>query len=331
MSVATPKRQLHSRKSYCILPAADLPLQHGSPQGSHGDRILSETTGLAKFLLSPNRATKSLSTKKSGLPVYIPIEDGLSAEAEEEVSLLEKFAKKQRQLVELEKQLELVKFEILEMSEQIKASSGNVNLGVNNTGGRTSNNSNSNTSSNTRKSPNTSEPCDAAIARSTFLESPSKLNFLKNKASNIFNIELQPSQAQPIQEYFNKFQNQLNQTKIIPRDALKNIVNDVGRNLDENNTKIKQFINANPTTKKFNELINTLSPTKPNTHVQSATRKDVAESSFMFDNLDLDEIQLDNSIYERESSVIFEGDEELMGNSSNIVDIDDYESDEENL
>ncbi|CAH2355135.1 hypothetical protein CLIB1423_22S00540 [[Candida] railenensis] len=326
MSVATPKRQLTSRKSYSILPTVDGSggNLNGSPQWAHGgDRILSETTGLVKFALSPNRAKKTLTTKKSGLPVYIPIDDRSSHEVEE-VNILEKFAKKQRQLVELEKQIELVKFELMEMSEQIKSSHGDVNdSNKSNNNGDSSNNSSTSTSNGTGI---------ATSATSRIVESPSKLNFLKNKASNIFNIEIQPSQAQPIQEYFNKFQNQLNQSKVIPREALKNIVNDVGKNIDENNTKIKQFINANPTTKKFNELINNLSPSRSSKVVTPSTRRDVAETSLMFDNLDLNEIKFEKSlIYEGGDSIIFEGDEELLGNSSNIVDIDDYDSEEEKL
>jgi len=326
MSVATPKRQLTSRKSYSILPTVDGASGgnfNGSPQWAHGgDRILSETTGLVKFSLSPNRTKKTLTTKKSGLPVYIPIDDRSSHEVEE-VNILEKFAKKQRQLVELEKQIELVKFELMEMSEQIKSSHGDVN----NSSKCINNGDSSNSSTSTCNSTG-----NAISAASRTVESPSKLNFLKNKASNIFNIEIQPSQTQPIQEYFNKFQNQFNQSKVIPRDALKNIVNDVGKNIDENNTKIKQFINANPTTKKFNELINNLSPTRASTVVTPTTRRDVAETSLMFDNLDLNEIKLEKSIiYEGGESIIFEGEEEVLGNSSSIVDIDDYDSEEENL
>lgn len=282
MSIVTPKK-LNSKKSYSILPVGGGGYidSHLSPSG---DRKFSESTGLAKFSLSPNRSQR-VHPKKSGLPVYIPVDNVQQTQPKPEVEdrdkLLQRYAEKQRKLLELQKQVEIVKFEMLEISSKLEGEAAkpgspqrsNENAGITNLNLNLKNSNN-----------------DTNITFSS----------LKNKASTIFNLP--PPPQPPIQDYLNKFQQQTE----VPRGILKNIVNDVGKNLDENNIKIKQFINSNntKTTKIFSEFMTNISPTRK----QTTTPRDVLESSFMVDNLLFNEVDEDASF------------------SSNIVDIDDLES-----
>ncbi|CAK7893997.1 hypothetical protein CAAN1_02S00606 [[Candida] anglica] len=324
---------LGKKKSYCIIP------QNTSRQVestlNNNERIFSESTGLAKFSLSPSRDNRSSSPKRSGggLPVYIPVSQtndvqGVNSKNDIEFDdgtgtlLLQEYASKQRQLNELESKVEIIKNELLEISKKISnhtmknISESNKNISdiptpINNK------NTNINTNTNT-------------------------LNILKNKASNIFNIQTEKerpvnsndTKSLNFQGYLNKFQTQINGTtaNIIPKDTLKNIVNDVGRNIDENNDKFKKFLVSNnsqidqlshKTSKLFNGIITNLSPTK------AKSDQEIINSSFNFDNLTMNEIN--------HSLILEEEDEDTnsicdtihihdMSHSSNIVDIDEYDS-----
>lgn len=278
-----------------IAPVVAPPCSRGADQ-----RVYSQTTGLAKFSLSPSRGeSPPLKSKKSGLPVYIPVanQHATTDAVPQEKDLLQRYATKQRQVTELERLLEMARFEVNELAAQIKELVPELQQ--------------------------QQQPQPAA----------NKLHILKNKASNIFNLQPLQQPNVPLNQYLNKFQTQLNQTteKIISRQALKSIVDDVGKNLDENNTKLFQFIQTNntKTTKMFGDLISGISPVKPKAPL---SKKDVAESSFMFENFDA----RTEEGYDKEDVVnIFSADEcltdigEHSSFSSNVVDIDDYDSDQE--
>ena len=277
-----------------IAPVVAPPCSRGADQ-----RVYSQTTGLAKFSLSPSRGeTPVLKSKKSGLPVYIPVENRHASTdaAPQEKDLLQRYATKQRQVTELERLLELARFEVNELAAQIKELVPELQQ---------------------------QQPQLAA----------NKLHILKNKASNIFNLQPLQQPNVPLNQYLNKFQTQLNQTteKIISRQALRSIVDDVGKNLDENNTKLFQFIQTNntKTTKMFGDLISGISPVKPKAPL---SKREVAESSFMFENLDA---RPEAGEHDEDVVNIFSANEystdigEHSSFSSNVVDIDDYDSDQE--
>ncbi|KAK6459041.1 uncharacterized protein RJT20DRAFT_132194 [Scheffersomyces xylosifermentans] len=156
----TPTK-ITKRKSYSILsPISNV--QSASPYDNSlskklsnlkNERVISESTGLVKLALagnnksgvsnksrsslsSPHSNTSFASTNttnstpaRSGLPVYIPIEqkeDVHPMEKKEDYRevhqrLLEKYAEKQRELIEHEKKVDLCKFELLEISTKLEA------------------------------------------------------------------------------------------------------------------------------------------------------------------------------------------------------------------
>lgn len=139
----TPR--LASRKSYSIL--SPISNNIGSPSK---DRKISESTGLAKFSLSPKRQLQTPTSIYSGgvqtptsnprdeivkrelrgLPVYIPIQHEQkkkSTTQEPQISsldlqseLLEKYAAKHAELNRHEKEVERLKFELLQISTSLE-------------------------------------------------------------------------------------------------------------------------------------------------------------------------------------------------------------------
>lgn len=86
------------------------------------NRIISESTGLYKLQLSLKNRTPPSPTKLSrGLKVSVPIIEQKQDSAPDHNELLRKYASKQAKLMELEKQTELVRFELLELQAQLEA------------------------------------------------------------------------------------------------------------------------------------------------------------------------------------------------------------------
>lgn len=85
------------------------------------NRIISESTGLYKLQLSPKKPTAPSPTRMSrGLKVSVPIVEQEQDCAPDRNELLRKYASKQAKLIELEKQAELVRFELLELQTQLE-------------------------------------------------------------------------------------------------------------------------------------------------------------------------------------------------------------------
>lgn len=86
------------------------------------NRIISESTGLYKLQLSPkNRPPPSPTRSSRGLKVAVPIVEQEHDSVPDRNDLLRKYASKQAKLMELEKQTELVRFELLELQAQLEA------------------------------------------------------------------------------------------------------------------------------------------------------------------------------------------------------------------
>ncbi|SGZ55709.1 CIC11C00000002639 [Sungouiella intermedia] len=85
------------------------------------NRIISETTGLVKLQLSPLRNAPQVSPARSkGLKVSVPIvEQSKEPAAPTKSDLLAKYASKQAKLMELEKQAEVLRFELMELQAQL--------------------------------------------------------------------------------------------------------------------------------------------------------------------------------------------------------------------
>ncbi|KAG7665835.1 uncharacterized protein J8A68_000661 [[Candida] subhashii] len=144
---STPIR-LSNRKSYSILtPISPNRINQSPPKvdlkapPQKRERIISESTGLVKFALSPKGKTSTTGSKsrssntkaspsKLGLPVHIPINPTL-VEAKpktiedlqaEQRYLLEQYSIKQAQLHEYERKVESKKLELLEISQKLETS-----------------------------------------------------------------------------------------------------------------------------------------------------------------------------------------------------------------
>lgn len=86
------------------------------------NRIISESTGLVKLQLSPQRNAPPPSPTRStkGLKVTLPIvEQAPEASTPSKADLLAKYASKQAKLMELEKQADVLRFELLELQAQL--------------------------------------------------------------------------------------------------------------------------------------------------------------------------------------------------------------------
>lgn len=86
------------------------------------NRIISESTGLVKLQLSPQRnLPHSSPTRTKGLKVQLPIVEQKATTKERSRSdLLAKYASKQAKLMELEKQTEALRFELLELEAELQ-------------------------------------------------------------------------------------------------------------------------------------------------------------------------------------------------------------------
>lgn len=84
------------------------------------NRVISESTGLFKLQLSPQRNLAQTSpTRSKGLKVSVPIVEQIREPSLTKSDLLVKYASKQAKLMEVEKQAEMLRFELLELQAQL--------------------------------------------------------------------------------------------------------------------------------------------------------------------------------------------------------------------
>lgn len=84
------------------------------------NRVISESTGLFKLQLSPQRnLPQSSPTRSKGLNVKVPIVEQTRQPSPTKSELLAKYASKQAKLMEVEKQAEVLRFELLELQAQL--------------------------------------------------------------------------------------------------------------------------------------------------------------------------------------------------------------------
>lgn len=84
------------------------------------NRVISESTGLFKLQLSPQRNLSQTSpTRSKGLKVRVPIVEQIREPSLTKSDLLAKYASKQAKLMEVEKQAEMLRFELLELQAQL--------------------------------------------------------------------------------------------------------------------------------------------------------------------------------------------------------------------
>lgn len=317
--------KLNKRKSYSILSPVNQ--RTVDCNKSKNDRIISESTGLVKFSLSPNKKeleekdgllTPTKSRGKAGLPVYVPVNETIMEQNElSQGELMIQYASKQRQLIELEKQIETTRFEMAEISSKITK---DVEKPI----------TEMNTLTNLRKKASNVFQINLDLSPNRD-NNPNMRNYVSKKASSIFQPSLNPAKSiNSFGNYINKFQDQISQTQLT-NPVLKNFVKDVKNKIDINeNDKLKKFLAShqsefdeftNKTSKFVNGIICNIS-----TNNRRPTNEDMANSSFNFeavgDNVD-DTDDLGRSIS-------FSDDESNDGNpdfdEDCIVDIDDYNS-----
>lgn len=314
-------RIINKRKSYSILSPVNQ--KTFDITTNKNERIISESTGLVKFSLSPNKGedekkyhntTPTKLKGKTGLPVYVPINESVIEQDESsQEELMIQFASKQRKLIDLERQVEATKYELAEIASKLEKDIEQPK--------KDTNLSNFNNFNN--------------------------LNNLKKKASNIFQINQgipnnkidrtvsnskSPSAPPPINpvksinnfsNYFTKVQGQISLTQL-NAPVLKNFVKDVRNKIEINdNEKLKTFLTTQQnefdefttkTSKFVNGLFNNISSKA------DADKEDMANSSFNFEAM---EDFNNKSILDANVSL---SEEENITFEDDIVDIDDYNS-----
>ncbi|KAG7195394.1 uncharacterized protein KQ657_003152 [Scheffersomyces spartinae] len=245
-----------------------------------------------------------------GLPMYLPIRqpsasstlsssstDYESYAVETESQLFNKYCQKHKQLIEMEKSVELLKFELLEISHRLEEAKGN-------------------TSDYKRlpfkqQSSSTAVLDPATVVRSITKKASSmfspdtenKVSTLTKKASSIF--QSQPPDSSPLKnkrsvvELFSKLQDQFNTN-----------ISEMKQRNDELTNNASKFMNG---------LINNLSPKKQDTPPMNHDASLILDDDTIFNNSSaiFSEDSPDNS------HIIHEVDEEEE--EVNFVDIDDYE------
>mmetsp|Transcript_3625 Transcript_3625/g.4334 ORF Transcript_3625/g.4334 Transcript_3625/m.4334 type:complete len:335 (-) Transcript_3625:2045-3049(-) len=313
-------RTINKRKSYSILsPVTQRTIDITA---NKNERIISESTGLAKFSLSPNKGeeenkdpnnTPVKSRGKTGLPVYVPINEAIIEQNESSQELMIQFASKQRKLIELEKQVEVTKFELAEIASKIEKDIEKPKKETN-----MHNFNNFNNLNNLKKK-----------ASNIFLINQGNSN---SKVHHNFNSSKSSSDISPVKtvksinnfsNYFTKVQDQISQTQL-NAPVLKSFVKDVRSRIESNdNEKLKSFLATqqnefdeftSKTSKFVNGLFNNLSSK------EDTDKEDMADSSFNFDAM---EAFNNRSLSDANVSL---SEEENVTFEDGTVDIDDYNS-----
>lgn len=316
-----PPKTINKRKSYSILtPVTQRTIDITA---NKNERIISESTGLAKFSLSPNKGeeenkglnnTPVKSRGKTGLPVYVPINEAIIEQNESsQEELMIQFASKQRKLIELEKQVEVTKFELAEIASKIEKDIEKPKKETN-----MHNFNNFNNLNNLKKK-----------ASSIFLinqgNSNSKVhhNFNSSKSSSEISPAKTVKSINNFSNYFTKVQDQISQTQL-NAPVLKSFVKDVRSRIESNdNEKLKSFLATqqnefdeftSKTSKFVNGLFNNLSSK------EDTDKEDIANSSFNFEAM---EAFNNRSLSDANVSL---SEEENVTFEDGTVDIDDYNS-----
>lgn len=307
------------------------------------NRIISESTGLYKLQLSPqNRPPPSPTKLSRGLRVSVPIVEQNEVSAPDKNDLLRKYASRQAKLMELEKQAELVRFELLELQAQLEAKfhkskpDAGIQQDMARLTKRVSTIFQSSKKNKEKEQEDTKKAHSAEIVqnpqhhletqqslrieqhqqehakqRSGLTQTPSKVS---KKASGLFfqpqlpfNHELKKkaSMMLPTQEEMKKKASMMFNTKFMT---------DVKDKMDQQQAEIDRF-----TEKSFGIARNFLTSLSP-----KKSDNNVADSSFMLDNV------VENSMLN--TSVLLSEDESngsVLHFEDSIIDIDDYSSSDE--
>lgn len=310
--VATPK--LITKKSYSILGPINN-TQKVSPNKLGGQRIISESTGLVKFSLSPNKLNNknaipspdsSPSPIKSGLPVYVPVhaveEVVVEAPKPNYDQLLEQYFKKQNELTKYEKKVECIKFELLELSatlEEMKASPF-ISSVQHQPDKRTNSTSQNNDYINKLRKK----------ASNIFVFDQHEN--LKKKASTIFqkSSPTKNNSINNISAYINKVQDQLsnNLNEMTIKEDVKKFINKQSNEFDEFTFKTSKMVNG---------LLGTISDKK--------NADDIVHTSYNFDNLESTELSTKEVLCQKSDEST--RNDLLLSASTDIIDIDDYDED----
>ncbi|CUM54779.1 uncharacterized protein AC631_01796 [Debaryomyces fabryi] len=309
-------RTINKRKSYSILSPVNQ--RTIDITANKNERIISESTGLVKFSLSPNKGeeenisnTPTKSKGKTGLPVYVPINEAIIEQNESsQEDLMIQFASKQRKLIELEKQVEVTKFELAEIASKIEKDIEQPK--------EETNMSNFNNLNNLKKR-----------ASNIFLINQGNVN---NKTHHNFNSSKSPGTISPVKKtksinnfsnYFTKVQDQISQTQL-NAPVLKSFVKDVRSRIEINdNEKLKTFLATQQNefdefTSKTSKFVNGLFNNRSSK--EDTDKEEMANSSFNFEAM---EDFNNRSILDANVSL---SEEENITFEEGMVDIDDYNS-----
>ncbi|CUM67975.1 uncharacterized protein PRCAT00005689001 [Priceomyces carsonii] len=309
------KTKLSTCKSYSILrPSLTNVNCDGYAGRLKNERLVSLSTGLVKFSLSPGKkgsteklgSMPSLCTRKVKLPVYVPIDQASRSIEhsdiyilETEESLLNQLLTKQKELVEFERSVEQTKVQLIEISRKLERLKGQDNL--------------KNEPKETQKVSFLSlRKCASSIFETT---RP------RTKYTDVSHTESNPSlsgSSTYLHKLQHQFSNNVNELKL--KEDFSYFLNRQSVELDELTNKTSNFVKG---------LFENFSPLKNSDDIR---HEEIAESSFNFDNLQISTSTNtkndSNIIYNMESA----SEERLRISSSDadhsILDIDDYTSDE---
>lgn len=286
LGITTPTK----RKSYSILsPIGNLPSSENLKQ-----RIISESTGLAKFTLKslPEKletpsvvATPDSSGKKNGLPIYIPssIIGNETRRDDEKIafrtkqSLLQEYAAKQQELSSLERQMERIQADLSEILVNLKHYDEASPVM-----------STANSSTNLEAQFNTLKQKASNIFVAPNLEQPDlekQISTLKKKASSLFSSPIKENNTLTLKNSISNFLSIQNNSS--PQKAnIQKIFSDVKTRFDKQSSEFDDL--TNKTSKFVNNFITNIqsnSPLKKKFPAQTRDIDDLANSSFNFENL----------------------------------------------
>lgn len=285
--------KLRPRKSYSILsPAAANRANFTAIQAAktpQKDRIISETTGLVKFSLSPPKSSESLQKPLFlALPKYIPSvidEEGSQdprQQFETRQQLLAQYASKQALLEELQLQTAGVKKDLLDIS---------INL---------------------RKYDDIEAPTPYKATVSTLKKRASDIfqtpanGTIRKTASSIFQTSERPNFEEQLQT-LSKKASSLFISPARTENGFKGLVSDMKSKIDKNQTDFDEL--TNKTSKMVTDFWTTLSSPK------RSSPENIVDSSFNFENMAVKKDEINTS--------------HILVSDELQIDIDDYSTDEE--
>ncbi|KAK6205050.1 uncharacterized protein RJT21DRAFT_12815 [Scheffersomyces amazonensis] len=351
----TPSR-LNKRKSYSILtPVSNVSYSPNmktlTQTKSDKERIISESTGLVKFALSSNsspiRSTNSTnpsSPRKLGLPVYIPISDKNEENSpiksdsnngpnylELEQQLLQQYQDKQKELLHHEKQVQVIKFELLELSTKLENCKREEKI-------QQLKNDNLANNADIYKQVHlqTNQQLNQIRIVKSPPTSPTKYNeskfpsidTLKKKASFIVDKNLSANFKNEIESVSRMFNSNININNTKGLSPIMPTPNELSHKTSKFFNEVLENLSPKKTNENFNKLNdsfnNTINSISKNILAKSFISKESSEEDLINSSFNFDNLSFDNSHHVDHLNVIYENSD--VSEQSDIVDIDDYNS-----